>query len=98
MPAAPAPQARRGTASPDKTGGRRMTLQTAAANADHASAASGSSFYAAMRMLPAKLPSIYGAASKRTIAAAVAAVTARAPGPMAATSSARTCSRCSAAT
>ena len=29
-----------------------MTLQTAAANADHASAASGSSFYAAMRMLP----------------------------------------------
>jgi presqualene diphosphate synthase len=29
-----------------------MTLQTAAANADHASTASGSSFYAAMRMLP----------------------------------------------
>jgi squalene synthase HpnD len=29
-----------------------MTLQTAAANADHATAASGSSFYAAMRMLP----------------------------------------------
>jgi choline dehydrogenase len=34
---------------------------------------------AAMRMLPAKLPSIYGAASKRTIAAAVAAVTALPP-------------------
>jgi len=31
-----------------------MTLQTAAANADHASTASGSSFYAAMRMLPRK--------------------------------------------
>ena len=29
-----------------------MTLQTAAANADHASTASGSSFYAAMRILP----------------------------------------------
>ncbi|HEY0300951.1 MAG TPA: presqualene diphosphate synthase HpnD [Rhizomicrobium sp.] len=29
-----------------------MTLQTAAANADYASSASGSSFYAAMRMLP----------------------------------------------
>ena len=45
-------QPRRGTPSPDKTGGRRMTLQTAAANADYASTASGSSFYAAMRMLP----------------------------------------------
>ena len=43
---------RRGTPSPDKTGGRRMTLQTAAANADYGSTASGSSFYAAMRMLP----------------------------------------------
>ncbi len=35
-----------------KTGGRRMTLETTAANASYGSSASGSSFYAAMRILP----------------------------------------------
>ena len=35
-----------------KTGGRRMTLETAAANANYGTTASGSSFYAAMRILP----------------------------------------------
>ena len=35
-----------------KTGGRRMTMQTAAADADYGATASGSSFYAAMRILP----------------------------------------------
>ena len=42
----------RGTPPRVKTGGRRMTLQTAAANADYGTTASGSSFYAAMRILP----------------------------------------------
>ena len=45
-------QPRRRTPSRVKTGGRRMTLQTAAANADYGTTASGSSFYAAMRILP----------------------------------------------
>ena len=35
-----------------QTGGRRMTLEAAAANASYGAAASGSSFYAAMRILP----------------------------------------------
>ena len=35
-----------------ETGGRRMTSETAAANANYGTTASGSSFYAAMRILP----------------------------------------------
>src|SRR5215212_5463295 len=35
-----------------QTGGRRMTLKTAAANPSYGTTASGSSFYAAMRILP----------------------------------------------
>ena len=35
-----------------QNGGRRMTLETAAANPSYGTAASGSSFYAAMRILP----------------------------------------------
>ncbi len=56
------PQPRRGrqrndppgsrTAARVQTGGRRMTLETAAANASDGTSASGSSFYAAMRILP----------------------------------------------
>ena len=41
-----------GTAARVQTGGRRMTLETAAANANYGTTASGSSFYAAMRILP----------------------------------------------
>ena len=41
-----------GTSACFKTGGRRMTLETAAANASYGTSASGSSFYAAMRILP----------------------------------------------
>src|SRR3984893_2046385 len=39
-------------ASPVQTGGRRMTLEATATNANYGTAASGSSFYAAMRILP----------------------------------------------
>ena len=41
-----------GTSACFKTGGRRMTLETAAAHASYGTSASGSSFYAAMRILP----------------------------------------------
>ena len=43
---------RGGTAARVQTGGRRMTLETAAAKASDGTSASGSSFYAAMRILP----------------------------------------------
>jgi hypothetical protein len=40
------------TAARVQAGGRRMTLEAAAANANYGTSASGSSFYAAMRILP----------------------------------------------
>ena len=43
---------RGGPAARVETGGRRMTSETAAANANYGTTASGSSFYAAMRILP----------------------------------------------
>ena len=44
--------ARGGTPARVESGGRRMTLDTAAANPSDGASASGSSFYAAMRILP----------------------------------------------
>ena len=41
-----------GTTARVETGGRRMTLEAAAANPSYGTTASGSSFYAAMRILP----------------------------------------------